>query len=148
MMLERIDKEIKEAMKNKDPVKLETLRMLKSTIKYFQIQEKLEKVSDEDVLNIIQKEIKKRKETMDEALRAERNDIANPEIDKIAILEKFLPEAISEKDLLILVDEAILSTGAAGQKDMGKVMKILISQLKGRVDSTLISKVVKEKLNK
>lgn len=147
-MLERIDKEIKEAMKNKDPVKLETLRMLKSTIKYFQIQEKLEKVSDEDVLNIIQKEIKKRKETMDEALRAERNDIANPEIDKIAILEKFLPEAISEKDLLILVDEAILSTGAAGQKDMGKVMKILISQLKGRVDSTLISKVVKEKLNK
>lgn len=147
-MLERIDKEIKEAMKNKDSVTLETLRMLKSTIKYFQIQEKADKVTDEEILSIIQKEIKKRRETLDEALKVERNDIANSEEEKIAILEKFLPESISEQDLLIIIDDAISSSGAVSQKDMGKVMKILLSQLKGKADSALISRIVKEKLNK
>lgn len=146
-MLDRINKDIVDAMKNKDSLKLATLRMLKGAIDLERINKKLDKLSDEDIVVIIGKQIKTRKESILEFEKGNRQDLIDKTNEEIDILNIYMPEMLSEDEISVIVDEAITETNASSVKDMGSVMKIVSPKLKGKADMSLVSMIIKNKLN-
>lgn len=150
---EKISKDLTEAVKNKEELRSSVLRMFSAAIlnkekekRYKTGQEKDVYLTDEETLEVLSYEIKKRKEAAIEYERANRHEMAEKEKQEIEILKKYLPEQLSEEEVRELVREAIKETGASGQKDMGKVMAVLIPKLKGRAEGSLVSQIVKETL--
>ncbi len=136
---------MKEAMKSKDKVRLNVIRMARNAIKQIEIDTR-EDLSVEDAAAILQKEAKTRQEAIDEALKAGRDDLAEQGKFELAILEEFLPEQLSREEITVLVQEAIEQTGAISPKEMGKVMGALMPKVKGKADGKLVSAVVRELL--
>jgi uncharacterized protein YqeY len=162
---EKIDEDLKRAMKEKKEREVSTLRLLKAAIfdrekeKRYKIskekeelkEEELEKesqLSDEEIIEVIHSEIKKRKEAILEFEKGKREDLVKKEKEEIEILKNYLPEQLSEKEIEKLAKEIIEKVGAKDIKDMGKVMKELMPKVKGRADGALVSKIVKELLSK
>lgn len=137
---------LKEAMKNKDTERRNTIRLLQSAIKQVEVDERRE-LSDEDVVDILQKEAKKRRESIDELTAAGREEQAQAEQAELDTIIEFLPEQLSREEIEVLVRDAIAKTGASSPKEMGKVMGILVPQTKGRADGKLVSLVVRELLS-
>ena len=146
-MLEKITKDIVDAMKNKDTLKLQTLRMLKGSIDLERINKKLDKVSDDDIVVIIGKQIKNRKESILEFEKGNRQDLIDKTNEEIKILEQYMPEQLSEEEINNIIDEIITSINATSIKQMGLVMKEASSKLKGKADMSLVSNIIKSKLN-
>jgi len=146
-MLEKITKDIVDAMKNKDTLKLQTLRMLKGSIDLERINKKLDKVSDEDIVVIIGKQIKTRKESIVEFEKGNRQDLIDKTNEEIKILSEYMPEQLSTDEINNMIDEIIKSINATTIKDMGSVMKESSAKLKGKADMSLVSKIIKDKLN-
>ena len=146
-MLERITNDIKDAMKNKDTLKLSTLRMLKGAIDLERINKKLDKVSDEDIVVIIGKQIKTRKESIAEFEKGSRQDLIDKTNDEINILSTDMPEMLKEEEIESIVCDAIKEVNATSIKDMGSVMKVLSPKVKGKADMSLVSTIIKNKLN-
>jgi uncharacterized protein YqeY len=142
----KLQEEMKAAMKSGDKEKLSTIRMLISEIKKVQIDSKKE-LSDEEIISILQKYIKQRKEAYAQYEQAGRKDLAEKELKEIEIVQQFLPPPLSEEELNKIVEETIQEVGASSIKDMGKVIKAIMDKVKGRAEGSLISKIVKEKLN-
>jgi uncharacterized protein YqeY len=145
---ERISEDLKTAMKAKDTVALNVVRGLKSAIKYAAI-EKLGAegvLEDADAIVVVRKEIKKRQDSVEQYEKANRQDLADTEKAEIAVLEKYLPAAMSAAELSKLVDDAIAETGATSKKDMGKVMKLVTERAAGRTDGKTISGEVGKRL--
>jgi len=132
-------------MKAKDEASLSALRMLKSAIKYKEVDLKRE-VTDEDVIEVLSKQAKQRKESIEGFEKGGRADSAASEKAELALIEKYLPAGLSDEELGKLVAEAVAATGAAGPKDMGKVMGWLTPKVKGRADMGKLSAAVKAKL--
>ncbi len=132
----------------KDEQKLSTVRMLKSALQYYEIQKGGAgyEASDEDVLDVIEKEIKKRKESIELYKQGNRQDAADKEQQELEILQAYLPEQMPEDEVRNLVKEAITTTGATTPQDMGKVMGALMPKVKGKADGTLVSSIVKKEL--
>lgn len=143
----RLQAALKEAMVNKDIVRRDVIRMALSAIKQVEIDTRKD-VAPEDVVGILQKEIKARRESMEEKLKFGRMEDANSDKTEVAILEGFLPEQLSREEIAALVQEAITKTGATTQKDMGKIMGVLMPQVKGKADGSLVNQVVRELLSK
>lgn len=144
----RIVEDMKTAMKAKDTVALNVVRGLKSAIKYAAI-EKLGAEGDldeADAIVVIRREIKKRQDSVDQYEKASRQDLADNEKAEIAVLEKYLPAAMSSDELAKLVEAAIAETGATSKKDMGKVMKLVTERAEGRADGKTISTEVGKRL--
>ncbi|MEE1673588.1 GatB/YqeY domain-containing protein [Agarivorans aestuarii] len=137
--------EQKAAMRAKDKFRLGTLRMLLAAVKQVEIDERIT-LDDDQILSIIVKQVKQRKDAAEQFLAAERQDLADKELAEIEILEAFLPQALSEQEVASLIEAAIAQTGAAGMQDMGKVMGILKPQVQGRADMGAISTAVRSKL--
>ena len=148
MLKDTIQEDLKTAMIAKDELALSTIRMLKSALQYFEIQKGGAGYSatDEDVLEVVSKEIKKRRESIEAYKNAGRTESAEKETTEMNILQKYLPEQMSEDEVRKLIDEAIVKTGATQMSDMGKVMGMLSAQTKGKADGSLVSSIVKEKL--
>ena len=146
-MLEQINKDIVEAMKSKDTLKLATLRMLKGAIDLERINKKLDKVLDEDIVSIIGKQIKTRKESILEFENGNREDLIEKTNVEIEILNAYMPEMMSEEEILLVVMDAINEVNATSVKDMGSVMKVVSPKLKGKADMSLVSTIIKNKLN-
>lgn len=146
-MLERITNDIKEAMKSKDTLKLQTLRMLKGSIDLERINKKLDNVSDDDIVVIIGKQIKTRKESIAEFEKGNRQDLIDKTNDEIKILEAYMPEQLSEEEIINIINEIITSVNATSIKDMGSVMKEASAKLKGKADMSLVSQIIKNKLS-
>lgn len=146
-MLERITNDIKEAMKSKDTLKLQTLRMLKGAIDLERINKKLEVVADDDILVIIGKQIKTRKESILEFEKGNRKDLIDQTNEEIKILSNYMPEQLSEVEITNIVEEIIKEVNATTIKDMGSVMKEASSKLKGKADMSLVSSIIKSKLS-
>jgi len=144
-LFNKLQEEMKAAMKSGDKDKLSTIRMLISEIKKVQIDSKKE-LSDEEIISILQKYIKQRKEAYTQYEQAGRKDLAEKELKEIEIVQQFLPPPLSEEELIKIVEETIQEVGASSIKDMGKVVKAVIDKAKGRAEGSLISKIVKEKL--
>lgn len=145
----RITEDMKTAMKAKDTVALNVVRALKSAIKYAAIEKHGADgdLDDAEALVVVRREIKKRQDSISQFETAGRADLADNEKAEVAVLEKYLPAAMSEADLIKLVEDAIAETGAASKKDMGKVMKLVQERSEGRADNKLISTEVSKRLN-
>ena len=139
---ERLSQELKAAMMAKDADRLGVLRMLKSAIGYVQIERKTETTSDADFVGIVQKEAKKRRDSVEQFEKGGRPELADKERKEISVLETFLPKALSPEELEILVKAAIQETGATSKKDMGAVMKAVQANVAGRADGKTISTLV------
>ncbi len=145
-LLKKLQDEMKAAMKSGDKERLSTIRMLISEIKKVQIDKKKE-LSDEEIVEIIQRYAKQRRESIKQYREAGREDLAEKEEKELKIVQEFLPEQLSEEEIEKIVDEAIAETGASSMKDMGKVMKIVMEKVKGRAEGSVVSSIVKKKLS-
>ena len=134
-------------MRSSDEVRKRTVRMVIAAIKQSEV-DKQTTLDDVGVVGLIQKEIKNRREAVEEAKKAERADLVGDNEAEIKVLEKFLPEAMPVDELRSLVQEAIAETGAASPSDMGKVMKIVMGKVAGRAPGDMVSQVVRDLLLK
>lgn len=139
---EQIQKDMIEAMKAKDEVKVGALRMLKSAVLKFETSGDRKVAEDGDVLAVIGKEVKQRKDAADQFKAGGREDLAEKEEKEAAVLQVYLPAQLSEAEIETLVKEAIAATGATSKKDMGKVMGALMPKVKGKADGGIVNKVV------
>jgi uncharacterized protein YqeY len=138
---------MKEAMKAKDKVALQALRAVKSAFLLAKTETGVqEELTEEQELKIIQKQVKQRKDSAAIFIKQDRQDLADPELAEIAVLEQFLPEALSEEKIEEVVLAVISKIGASGMKDMGKVMGIVTKELSGQADGKIISTLVKKNL--
>lgn len=150
MLYDTIMTDIKEAMKSHDKETLSTLRFLKSAIDLFKINNKMDRTespSDDTVIEVVSKQVKTHKESIEEFKKAGRNDLVENLLKEVQVLSKYLPEQLSEDEVRSKIDEVISSIEATSIKDMGKVMKELTPLFKGKADMKLVNTIVKEKLN-
>jgi uncharacterized protein YqeY len=143
---ERLMEDMKDAMKKGEQIKLSAIRMVRAGIKNKEI-ELIRELKDEDVIDVIKTAIKQRKDSFAQFLSGKRMDLAEREKKEIEILSVYLPEQMGEEDIRKRVREVILETGASTSRDMGRVMKLIMPELKGRADGQLINKVVQEMLS-
>jgi len=136
-----------EAMRNKDPLRLSVLRMMKSAIKNKEI-EKMKPLDDGEAVSVLNTLVKQRKDSVDQFRKGGREELAQKEESEIKIIEEYLPAGASEDDIRKAIEEAIQETGASSIKDMGKVMKTALARLAGKsADGSRVSQMVKEKLS-
>ena len=147
MLYEQVQSDMKEAMKSHDKDSLNTLRLLKSAIDLYLVNNKLERnnASDEVVIDVVAKQIKTHKESIEEFKKGNRQDLVDGLEREIALLSKYLPEQLSEDDVRKEIDKAFDKLKPTSMKDMGNIMKELAS-LKGKADMKLVNSIVKEKL--
>ena len=143
----QVMEKMKEAMKAKDTVALQALRAVKSAFLLAKTETGAgDDLTEDQEMKIIQKQVKQRKDSADVFLKQGRQDLADPELAEIAVLEQFLPEALSEEEIEGVVISTIEGIGASGMKDMGKVMGIVSKELAGQADGKIISQFVKKHL--
>jgi hypothetical protein len=146
-ILERIQTDMTAAMKSRDAGTLSTLRMLKAAL--MEVRTKKAKdaaFSRDEEIEVLQRYAKKRRETIEELKKLGREDLVASEEREIAVTQRYLPQMLSEDEVRAVVLEAVAKTGAAGPKDLGKVMGAVMAQVKGRTDGAIVSRLVKESL--
>lgn len=139
---DRISQEIKAAMLAKAVARLSTLRLLKSALGYLQIEKKVDSLPDGEVVAVVQKEIKKRRDSVEQFQAAGRTELAASEAAEILVLESFLPTALSAEELEQLVRSTVTELGATSKKDMSSVIKAVQGKAAGRADGKTISTLV------
>ena len=145
----QVMEKMKEAMKAKDTVALQALRAVKSAFLLAKTESGAgDDLSETQEIKIIQKQVKQRKDSAAIFIKQGREDLANPELDEVAVLEQFLPESLTEEEIEGVVIATIDSLGASGMQDMGKVMGIVSKELAGQADGKTISNLVKKNLMK
>lgn len=142
---ERLQLELKEAMRQRDVRRRETLRMVLSAIRLAEV-EKGGPLTDAEIWNVIQKQIRMREETIEAAQKGGREDVVKEAEEEIAVLQAFLPQPLSDAELDALIREAIAEVGATSPKDMGKVMGWVMPKVRGRADGARVSQRVQEML--
>jgi uncharacterized protein YqeY len=133
------------AMKAKDKLRLGAIRLALSAIKQREVDERIT-LTDEDIIAILTKMVKQRRDSVAQFEKANRQDLADAELAEIKVLEDFMPQPLSEEEVAELVESAIAESGAAGMQDMGKVMGVLKPQIQGRADMGKVSGLVRSKL--
>ena len=144
---ERINEDLKVYMKSKDTFKLGVVRMVKGAVQLEKINLKREELSDDEIIKLISKQIKMRKDSIAEFTKAGRLDLVQQNEKEIDVLKEYMPEEISEEEVINIINEAISSTGASNIKEMGKVMREVTPKVSGRFDMGRVSSIIKEKLN-
>ncbi len=155
MLLDSIKKDLKIAMKAKETLKISTLRMITSSIKNIEINNRTsskdessnESLSDNEIIQLLTKMIKQRKESAEIYKESDRPDLEKKENDEIEIIEQYMPSQINDDEIDKLINEIIDETGSSSIKDMGRVMTILKEKYSGQMDFGKASLIVKEKLN-
>lgn len=145
MLLDKINEDLKEAMKGKDALSLSVIRMLKGAIQLETI--KKGNLSDEDIISIVSKQIKMRKDSICEFKKANREDLVKQNENEIEILNKYLPEQLTIDEVKDIIDEAFAKINPTSSRDMGLIMKEVSSKVKGRFDMQQVSSMIKERLN-
>lgn len=145
-VMERLNQDMKQAMKDKAVLKLSVIRMVKSAIKNEEIT-KGNALSDDDVLTILTRELKQRRDSLQEFEKAGRDDLSSKTREEIEILTAYLPAQLSVEEIRQLVREAIAQVGATSKKEMGKVMGVVIPKVKGKADGSTVQTIVNEELS-
>lgn len=138
--------DLNQSLKSKDEPKVSTLRLLLSALNYKKIEVQRE-LTDQDILSVIQKEVKKRKESIELFKQGKRDDLVAKEEAELQILQTYLPQQLSEEELIRLVDQAIQETNATALVQMGIVMKQVMAKAQGQADGKLVSELVKKRLS-
>jgi uncharacterized protein YqeY len=142
---DQLDADLKSAMRDKDAVRLSVVRMLKSAVKYREI-ELMKPLDDAGVLQVISQEIKRHRDSVEQYRAGNRPDLVEKEEAEIAVLQAWLPAQLGEAEVRAMVDEVVARVKATGPKDMGAVMKALLPEVQGRADGKLVSELVKARL--
>ena len=142
----RLQDAVKDAMRAKDKTRLGTLRLIMAAIKQREVDERIE-LSEEQVIAVLDKMVKQRRESIAQFEQAGRQELADKEAAEIALIVEFMPEPASEQEISQSIEEAISATGAASIKDMGKVMGVLQGKLKGRADMGAVSAKIRARLS-
>jgi len=143
---QRIEKDFLAAYKAKDDVRVAVLRMLKAAAKNKQVELR-RPLTDDEMFDVLAKQVKQRQESIDQFSQAGRNDLADKERAELVVLQGYLPQALTAEETAKAVDDAVTSLGATGLKDMGRVMQAVLGANKGRVDGKLVSELVKARLS-
>jgi uncharacterized protein YqeY len=144
---EKIQSDLAESMRSKDPLRLSVLRMMKSAVKNKEV-DKMKPLDEGEVIAVLNTLVKQRKDSVEQFRKGGREELAQKEEAEIRVIEQYLPAAASEDDIRGAIDEAIRLTSAASIKDMGKVMKETMARLAGKTaDGSRISQMVKERLS-
>lgn len=146
MLLNNLQEDLKQAQLSRDEIKVSTLRLLISEIKNSSINKGVE-LSDQDIYVIIQKEVKKRNESITSFRSGGREDLVSKEESEIKILQIYLPEQLSKEELTKIVEDTIKELGVTNIADMGKVMGVVMGKTQGRADGGIVSQMVKERLS-
>jgi len=141
----RITDDMKIAMKAREADRLATIRLLLAAMKQKEVDERVE-LSDTDIIAVIDKMLKQRRDSVSQYDAANRQDLADRERAEMAVLSGYLPQALTDAEIDALIDAAVVSTGAAGMQDMGKVMGVLKGQMAGRADMAAVSARIKARL--
>ncbi len=144
-LLDRLSNDMKLAMKAQDKTRLSVIRMVLSAVKYVEIEKKAS-LTDDQVLDVLAREVKQRKDSLAEFERGNRKDLVAKVKEELAILADYLPEQLSEEAVREVITAVIKEVGATGKADMGRVMGAVMPQLKGRADGKLINTIVQELL--
>jgi len=142
---EKISADYKEALKAGEKNRVSVLRMIKSSMKYKEIEKKAP-LTDEEVQAILMSSVKRAKESIEQFSKAGREDLVSKEKEEMLVVQEYLPKQLGEDDVKKIVKDLIAEEGASGAKDTGKVMKSAMARLKGQADGKLVSKIVKELL--
>lgn len=143
----QLNESMKDAMRSGDEVRKRTVRMALAAVKQVEVDKRIE-LDDTAVINLLQKEVKNRREALEEAKKANRADLIEANEAEIKVLQAFLPKAMPAEELRSLVQDAITETGAASPADMGKVMKVVMAKVAGRAPNDMVSATVRELLQK
>jgi uncharacterized protein YqeY len=143
---ERLVEEMKQAMKSNDKLRLSTIRMIRSALKNKEIEVR-KKLEDEEIAKVIQVMVRKGEESVEQFQAGGRMDLVEKEKSEIDILKSFLPQPLSQEEILKIIDQTIQETQASSPKDIGKVMKSVIPKIGGKADGKLINQLVKERLS-
>lgn len=143
---DQIVADMKSAMKEGNKERLGTIRLILAAVKQVEVDTRTE-LSDQNLISILDKMSKQRRESISQFEQAERHDLASKEKSELALISEYLPQALSEQEVAQLIDQALKQTSAASMKDMGAVMAILKPQLQGRADMSQVSKQIKSKLS-
>lgn len=149
MFKQNLQEELKQSMLARDGLKTSVLRMLISAITYYEIKigGAGYNATDEDVLTVIQKEVKQRKDSIEQFHNAGRQDLVDKEKKELEMLQKYLPEQMNEDQIREIVKQTIREIGATTVADIGKVMAVLMPKIKGKADGTMVNKMAKEELS-
>ncbi len=143
---EQINNDLKNSMKTKDSFTLGVIRMLKGAIQLSK-RNVHDEVTDEEIIDVVTKQIKLRKDSIEEFKKANREDLINQNKEEIKVLEKYLPEQLSKEEILNIIDEAFNKINPTSQREMGLIMKEITPKVKGKADMGEISRVIKERMN-
>lgn len=144
-LIERLKDEQKSAMKAKAKLRLGTLRLVLAAIKQIEVDER-KTLNDDEVLAVLTKLVKQRRDSAAQYQAADRTDLADTELAEIAVIEEFMPQPLSSDEIAALVAQAVDASGATSMQEMGKVMAVLKPQIQGRADMGVVSQLVKAKL--
>ena len=145
-ILEKLNSDLKDAMKNKDSFSLAVIRMAKGAIQLESINKKKD-LSEDEVVGIISKQIKLRKDSIVEFEKAGREDLVKQNKDEIELLQKYMPEQLSEEEINNIINDVFEKVNPTSQKDMGLIMKELSPKLKGKADMGYVNGIIKSRLN-
>jgi uncharacterized protein YqeY len=146
MLRERLDEDMKAALRQRDTVRLSVIRQIKAAVLAQETRSTRTTLDDDGILGVIAKELKERQDVLAEFERAGRRDLVDKAQAEMRVLEEYLPPALSAAELDHLVDEAVRETGATGPKDMGKVMAWMMPRVRGRADGRVVSERVQARL--
>ena len=144
---EKINQDYIQAMKERDSFRSSVLSFLRAKIKDVKVDKRIEKVSDEEVIAVIKRQIKQRQDSISQFTSGGRLDLAQKEEQELVLLKAYLPAEISREQLVVIVDDVIQSTGASSVKDMGRVMKDVLTKVAGQADNQTVSALVKDRLS-
>ncbi|MCA1031801.1 GatB/YqeY domain-containing protein [Bacillus timonensis] len=146
-LLERLNSDMKQAMKNKEKDKLSVIRMVKSSLQNEGIKLGNSELTEEEELTVLSRELKQRKDSLHEFKNAGREDLVDKIQSELDILSVYMPEQLSEEQVTEIVKQTITEVNAASKADMGKVMGALMPKVKGKADGSLVSKIVQQQLS-
>jgi len=140
---ERLNEDMKQAMKNQDKFRLSVIRMIRSSVKNVEIESR-KTLDDNEVIDVLHRELKQRKDSLQEFEKAGRTDLVEQMNKEIAILQEYLPQQLTEEEIKAIVQETIQETGASSKADMGKLMGALMPKVKGRADGKTVNRIAQQ----
>jgi uncharacterized protein YqeY len=146
-LLDRLNSDMKDAMRNKDKEKLSVIRMVKASIQNDAIKLMKQELTEDEQLTVLTRELKQRKDSLQEFEKAGRDDLVEKLKTEISILHAYLPEQLSEEELVTIIKQTISDVNASSKAEMGKVMGAVLPKVKGKADGGLVSKLVQQLLN-
>ncbi|MGA9225059.1 MAG: GatB/YqeY domain-containing protein [Mesobacillus sp.] len=146
-LLERLNNDMKQAMKNKEKDRLTTIRMIKASLQNEAIKVGNQELSEEEELTVLSREVKQRKDSLQEFEKAGREDLVEKIQTELKHVEVYMPQQLSEEEVAAIVKDAIAETGAASKADMGRVMAVIMPKVKGKADGSLVNKLVQQHLS-